>query len=253
MPAGIPSTPADGNVRVVLVSALANPLVPTIAELTAGSAVDISCYLTAGGWAPTQDQATISDDRLCSSQVFGQPGRKTLGLGLTVIDNTNSPNAALYNKAVDTLIEGAQLTAVYRAGIPYTTPFAAGQKVTPWPFKPGMKNELPPEANSVVKAEYQTFITDDVVRAVAIAGTAPVPSVVSALPSAAAAGALVTITGDYFTGVTAVTFGGVNAPTFTVVSATKIVVTMPAGTAGSAPILVTSPAGVSTSFAYTRA
>jgi len=248
----IPSTPADGNVRVTLVSALANPLVPTVAELTAGSAVDISCYLTAGGWVPTQDQATISDDRLCSSQVFGQPGRKTLGLTLTVIDNTNSANAATYNKAVDALIEGTQLTAIYRPGIPYETAFAAGQKVTPWPFKPGMKNELPPEANSVIKAEYQTFVTGNVVRAVAVAGTAPVPTIVSALPSAAAAGALVTITGDYFTGVTAITFGTVNAPTFTVVSATKIIVVMPAGSAGSAAIVVTSPAGASTSFAYTR-
>src|SRR5450756_1108592 len=108
--ADIPSTPADGNVRVTLVSALANPLEPTVAELTAGSAVDISCYLTAGGWVPTQDQATIGDDRLCSTQVFGQPGRKTLGLTLTVIDNTNSANAAAYNKAVDALIEGTQLT-----------------------------------------------------------------------------------------------------------------------------------------------
>ena len=251
--ADLPSTPADGNVRVVLLTVpLANPLNPTVAELTAGTSVDISLYLTAGGWAPTQDQATISDDRLASTQVFGQPGRKTLGLGLTVIDNTNSPNAGTYNKAVDTLVEGAQLTAIYRPGIQWETPFAAGQKVTPWPFKPGMKNELPPEANSVIKAEYPSFVTGNVVRAVAIAGTAPAPSIASALPSAATAGALVTITGDFFTGVTAITFGAVNAPTFTVVSATKIVVVMPAGSAGSAAIVVTSPAGASTSFAYTR-
>ena len=199
-----------------------------------------------------RDRATISDERLASTQIFGQPGRKTLGLGLTVIDNTNSANAATYNKAVDTLVEGADLTAVYRPGIWWETPFASGQKVTPWPFKPGMKNELPPEANSVVKAEYQSFVTGNVVRAVAIAGTAPAPSIVSALPSAAVAGSLVTITGDYFTDVTAITFGAVSAPKFTVVSATKIVVIMPAGSAGSAAIVVTSPAGASESFAYTR-
>lgn len=168
----IPATPADGNVKVVLVPAIANLTAPTLTELNAASAVDISCYLTSDGWAATADQATISDERLCSTQVFGQPGRKTLGLSLTVIDNTNSANEAEFNEAVDTLVEGVQLYAVYRAGLPFDQPFAAGDKVRIWPFKPGMKQEVPPEANSVLKATYPTFITADVNAPVAVAAAA---------------------------------------------------------------------------------
>lgn len=164
----IPATPADGNVKVVLVPAIANLDAPKLTELNAVSAVDISCYLTASGWAATADQATITDERLCSTQVFGQPGRKTLGLTLTVIDNTNSANEEDYNEAVDTLIEGTQLYAVYRAGLPYDQAFAVGDKVRVWPFKAGMKQEVPPEANSVLKATYPTFITADVNAPVAV-------------------------------------------------------------------------------------
>ena len=165
----IPSTPADGNVKVVLVPAVADAANPTLAELTAETAVDISCYLTGDGWQPTQDQATITDERLCSTQTFGKPGRKTLGLTLRVIDNTNTPYEAEYNAAVDTLVEGSQLYAVYRAGLPFDEPFAAGQTVRVWPFNPGMKQNDPPEANSVLKATYPTFITSDVVDVVTVA------------------------------------------------------------------------------------
>lgn len=165
----IPSTPADGNVKIVLVPAIADTSAPTIAELTAETAVDISCYLTAGGWQPTQDQATISDERLCSTQVFGKPGRKTLGLTLEVIDNTNSEYEAEYNAAVDTLVEGVQLYAVERRGKPFDAPFDAEDTVRVWPFQPGMKSNQPPEANSVLKASYPTFVTSNVVDVSAVA------------------------------------------------------------------------------------
>lgn len=159
----IPSTPADGNMKVVIVPTLADPSAPTVTELNAATTVDISCYLTAGGWQPTQDQATISDERLCSTQVFGQPGRKTLGLTMQVIDNTNSEYEAEYNKAVETLVEGQDLFAVERRGLPFDEPFEADQKVRVWPFKAGMKQLDPPEANSVLRATIPTFVTADVV------------------------------------------------------------------------------------------
>ncbi|GAA2577310.1 IPT/TIG domain-containing protein [Microbacterium binotii] len=85
---------------------------------------------------------------------------------------------------------------------------------------------------------------------------ATVPAVTSATPSGAAAAAQVTIKGSGFTGVTGATgvkFGGVNASAYTVVDANTIVAVVPAGSAGSAPIVVTSPVGASSAFAYTRA
>ena len=78
------------------------------------------------------------------------------------------------------------------------------------------------------------------------------PVVTSATPSGAAAGSQVTVKGQYFTGASAVKFGAASATTYTVVSDSTVVVVMPAGTAGSAPVTVTNSTGVSNSLAYTR-
>lgn len=79
------------------------------------------------------------------------------------------------------------------------------------------------------------------------------PTITAANPSGQAAGQVVTLTGTGFYGATGVTFGGVAAPLFTVDSSTQIKVVVPPGSAGSAPIIVTGPAGSSTARAYTRA
>lgn len=82
-----------------------------------------------------------------------------------------------------------------------------------------------------------------------------VPTITSATPSNVAAGGQVEITGMYFTGTVAtsgVKFGGVNATSWVVVSDQTIVAVMPAGTAGSAPVVVTNATGASASFPYTR-
>lgn len=169
--ADIPSTPFDGNMTVWLVPTIANPAAPTAAEITAG--VDISCYLTPDGYAPTAEQATITDDRLCSTETFGQPGRKTRSLTLTGIDNTNSTHEAEFNALVDTLVEGTEMFVVRRRGIPYETAVAATtQKVSVLPIKPGMKQDVAPEANSVIRSTWTCFVTgtgqDDVAVAAGV-------------------------------------------------------------------------------------
>ncbi|SEE26630.1 IPT/TIG domain-containing protein [Arthrobacter alpinus] len=78
-----------------------------------------------------------------------------------------------------------------------------------------------------------------------------VVSISTATPADAAAAATVTITGTGFTGTTAVKFGASNATSFAVVSNTSITAVMPAGSAGSAQITVTTPSGNAT-FAYNR-
>jgi len=82
------------------------------------------------------------------------------------------------------------------------------------------------------------------------AASAPVAS--AATPSGAAAGELVRVSGSNFTGATTVKFGGVSAPDFDVVSDGVLVAVMPAGTAGSAVVVVTNATGSSNSLAYTR-
>lgn len=83
-------------------------------------------------------------------------------------------------------------------------------------------------------------------------GATPISAVTGATPSGATATSIVKITGTSFTGATVVKFGATNATAFVVDDSTTIYATVPAGTAGSAAITVTTPAGVSPAFAYTR-
>lgn len=168
--ADIPATPADGNTKVLFVPTLANPDAPSVTELTGASAVDISCYLTSDGYTPSVSQQVVTDERLCSTQVFEQPGRKTESLDVTYIDNTNSSNEATFNKAVDTLEEGTTGYIVTRRGIPYENAIVATtQKVTVFPITAGVQNEIAPEANSVNKVSQKLFVTGEVRRRVTVA------------------------------------------------------------------------------------
>src|SRR5690606_40283790 len=63
MATNIPSTPADGNIKTVLVPAVADLSAPTVTELTGQDVIDISCYLVRNGFALTTDQQVITDER----------------------------------------------------------------------------------------------------------------------------------------------------------------------------------------------
>ena len=81
----------------------------------------------------------------------------------------------------------------------------------------------------------------------------PTLSLVSPSTGASAGGDSVTLTGQYFTGATSVTFGGTAATGFTVVNATTITATTPAGASGPVSVIVTTPFGsnaANTLFAY---
>lgn len=86
-----------------------------------------------------------------------------------------------------------------------------------------------------------------------VAAAAPV--VVSATPSAAAVSTILSIKGSGFTGTVGashVTIGGTNATSYVVQSDSLITAVMPAGSAGSAAVVVTNTVGASNSLAYTR-
>lgn len=152
--ADLPSTPADGNVKIAWVPTIADPTAPTAAELVASGVVDISCYLTADGWTPGGSQATVTDDRLCDVQTYAQPGRTTRTLALRYIEN---PGSSTNNKAVTTLIAGTAGYFVERRGLAFDTAFAATQKVTVWPVKMGLQIPQPPAANSVLSTAQEVF------------------------------------------------------------------------------------------------
>jgi hypothetical protein len=83
-------------------------------------------------------------------------------------------------------------------------------------------------------------------RGVTLAPVAPAPAVASFAPASGPVGATVTITGSNFTVASAVTLNGVALTGFTVVNATTLTFTVPAG-ATSGPVTVTTAGGTATS------
>jgi len=78
------------------------------------------------------------------------------------------------------------------------------------------------------------------------------PANTTALPSGQGTGQVVNLVGTGYVGITGVTVGG-TAASFTVTDTKHMSITLPAGSAGSAPIVVTGINGASGSTAYTRA
>jgi len=77
----------------------------------------------------------------------------------------------------------------------------------------------------------------------AVSATLPTVSGISPASGSTAGGTAVTITGTGFTGATGVTIGGAAATSVTVDNATTITCVTPAGSAGTASVVVTTPAG----------
>lgn len=158
----LPATPADGNVSVRIVATIADVDAPATTEVDAETSVDISCYLTSDGYTPGLDEQVIADERLCSTQVYEQPGRFTRTLDVIYIDNTNTDDP---NECKETLTPGSTHYLVVRRGIAFDTASADGQKVWVTPIKAGQYQDLPPEANSVLKTGQKLFITGETVLA----------------------------------------------------------------------------------------
>lgn len=154
----IPATPADGNALVLIIPAIADIDAPKVAEFTSAAVVDISCYLTGSGLKPSLSEQVITDERLCSTATYEKKGRSQRGLEVEYIDNTNSPDEELYNKAKETLIPASKHFIGVRTGIPYTDPVTATQKFSIYPIEAGEYNDMPPEANSVLKTGQKLFV-----------------------------------------------------------------------------------------------
>ncbi|WP_065961274.1 IPT/TIG domain-containing protein [Curtobacterium sp. UCD-KPL2560] len=79
------------------------------------------------------------------------------------------------------------------------------------------------------------------------------PVVTAVSPGGKGSGTAVAISGTGFTNASAVKFGATAATSFSVVSDQLITAILPTGSAGAAPVTVTTPVGTSNAAAYTRA
>lgn len=165
VPEGVVS---DGAVKVVWVPTLADPSAPTLTEVTAATALDLSCFLTADGLTTGGDEQVITDERLCSKQTFEQPGRHTDTLSIKYVYNQQAAPAAADNEAFETLKHLTEGYIVQRWGDDYATAFAAGDVVDVVPVTCGKQMKMPPEANSKLKIEQRMFVRNAVQRDVAI-------------------------------------------------------------------------------------
>lgn len=78
------------------------------------------------------------------------------------------------------------------------------------------------------------------------------PTIQSVTPAGALSGDLVTINGSGFLDASAVTFDTIASDDFQVINGATIVALVPTDDAGTVPVVVTTPGGVSTAFQFTR-
>lgn len=158
---------ADGNVKVVWVPTIADTANPTVAEVTAGAAVDLSCYLTADGFTSGADEAVITDDRLCSTQTYEKPGRYTDTLTLRYVYRAQDA-AGTDNKAFHTLAHLGTGYIVVRWGQDFEDALVATDVVDVYPVQHGIQVKDAPEANGVLTITQRMFITNAVQRNVPV-------------------------------------------------------------------------------------
>lgn len=164
-----PGVAADGAVSVKFVTALANPAAPSLAtEINAASSVDLTCLLTKDGFSPAGEAAAITDERLCSKQVFEDFGTVTYSTdALTYIYDPQTP-ASASNKAYAALVTGTTGFLVVRWGKDVDIAWAAGDKVDVYPVKVGPRIKQAPEANSKLKVQQKPYVTGPVQQDVAV-------------------------------------------------------------------------------------
>lgn len=154
------SVPSDGTLRIDFVPIITIRTAPTVAELSAVGAQELAGYVTGDGFAPSGEQATVTDERIASTQTFEQPGRKTKSLSVTYVHNPDDPTN---NEAYITLAEGVTGYIVTRYGVPRAQAYAAGDIVDVWPITAGEPIKNWNGANSVHTATQRLFVTGDVV------------------------------------------------------------------------------------------
>jgi hypothetical protein len=153
--------PADGNVKVTYVVSIASPSAPAASELTAGTSIDLQCYLNE--FSPGTDQGSIPDQRICQTQDNERPGRKKETLEVTYVYQAQSP-AATDNKAQATLAEGTAGYIAARWGMAQATAWAAGQYADVWTVTAGVPVKMPPEADGLLRIKQKLFVTNTVQR-----------------------------------------------------------------------------------------
>lgn len=150
MPNNVTAHLEDGRVKTVFVKTIKDITAPTVSELNAADALDLSYWLTSDGWKLTHSQDMIDDDREGAVAVGQIPGQEKYTDGtIQIIDNVNVANgdAKESNDAVERLTSGTKGYFVRRRGKETDLPFAAGDVVSVYPTVIGIKTPVAHAAN----------------------------------------------------------------------------------------------------------
>lgn len=154
-----PGVSADGNVKVAFTPTLSTPATPKVSELTATATVDISCHLTADGFAPGGEATSVEDRRLCSKQVFEGYGTVSYTIeNLVYVYDPQTP-ASVSNKAYAAMPVGQVGFLVVRWGMDSQAAWAVGQTVDVYPVTMGPRIKQSPEQNGKLKVSQKPFVT----------------------------------------------------------------------------------------------
>lgn len=157
----------NGTVKALWVETIADYLAgPTVAELTAGTVVDLSCYLTGDGLSTETTENNVEDPRLCSKQIYEARGDFTNTLELTYVFN---PASAINDEARLALTPGAQGFIVLRWAMDFETAIAANQEVDVYPVEMGQQRKQTPGRNGVHRITQKPFVIGEVARDVLVA------------------------------------------------------------------------------------
>lgn len=144
---------ADGYIKVTWVPTIADISNPTVAELTAGSAVDLQWFITKDGLDVKPDTASVDNTALASTEETQDAGMASYDNSLT-FKRKEDPDADV---AYNTLVDRAVGNLVIRRTLPESTPYAAGQPVEVYPSRCGRPALQPPEKNSPQKVMVKLF------------------------------------------------------------------------------------------------
>lgn len=146
-----PGVVGDGMMKVALLTTFSGSLTATAAN----AAEDVTCEFTADGFNRGVNEATVTDERLCTTQDGEEPGRYSETLEtIYVWDQQNAEDYILY----DTLKRGVKGYYLVRYGKPFDQPFVAGDVVDVIQFAAGVQNRQNTPANEKQKIAQKAFI-----------------------------------------------------------------------------------------------
>ena len=245
---------ADDKIKfTILTASPVDPAAPTASELNAG--IDASLKISKDGfkWSASESDK-VAEPPLGSATNSSVPGMGNYDLGFTVWRQFDA--AGGFDAAGDVVFNAVKVknTGLWcyarKTDKLAATAWATSDEIFLGAY---VVTDTPKSAQVTGYIKYDIpLMTQMGYPFISAGGSAGVPIVASALPTAQTVGKSLLIKGVRFTGTTACTVGGVAVTNFTVIDDVTLAVTVPAGSAGPAAIIVTNASGAGASFPYTR-